>query len=71
MPVQQDSLNPRTGYSGYTRVLYSLYARGINPNRLLILPFVAVIPLLLFLFTTVDTVSVAIVAPTVMGPGTL
>ena len=27
----------------------------------------AVIPLLLFLFTTVDTVSVAIVAPTVMG----
>jgi hypothetical protein len=37
---------------GYTRVLYSLYARGINPNRLFVLPFVAVIPLLLFLFTT-------------------
>ena len=33
--IQHYSLNPRTGYSGYTRVLYSLYARGINPNRLL------------------------------------
>jgi hypothetical protein len=30
---------------------------------------VAVIPLLLFLFTTVDTVSAPVVAPTVMGLG--